>query len=281
MSGLLKVPGCSVFCSTETTNLDTSLKQVSQERFLVFTIDQEDLQLDVPIIPLPVTSKEEPVVQLQFFDTIVQALANEDEKTQCIFISKDLQLATLGMVCACAVKGVQTINKMRQLVEEGIAEKDWVEAIVRSQFEAESHTKEDNTPLLQGQFDIVRALVNKLPEAQVGKILVDKMIDLAGQLEGEKSGVNLRRVVLEIQSKMEEATGEDQVQLKKSLLRSLEIYFYLVCFGSYLRTEGPGGFKTNFVTWVQERPFLPDMVETGIKVWEEITFFSLSMSLPA
>ena len=34
--------------------------------------------------------------------------------------------------------------------------------------------------MFQGEFDIVKALITKCPEVSVGKILVDKMVDLAG-----------------------------------------------------------------------------------------------------
>ena len=98
---------------------------------------------------------------------------------------------------------------------------------------------------------------------------------------------------------MDAATGEDQLVIKKKLLNSLERYFYLVCFGAYCRSEGgisrsdhdtnynvvvisgPTNFQKTFASWLGERSFLEEMVENGIKVWEEMTFFSLNMTLPA
>ena len=98
---------------------------------------------------------------------------------------------------------------------------------------------------------------------------------------------------------MDAATGEDQLVIKKKLLNSLERYFYLVCFGAYCRSEGsdhhiiifiiyrldvisgPTNFQKSFASWLGERSFLEEMVENGIKVWEEMTFFSLNMTLPA
>ena len=48
----------------------------------------------------------------------------------------------------------------------------------------------------------------------------------------------LRHCVPEFQKKMDAASGDEQLLLKKKLLNSLERYFYLVCFGAYCRLEG-------------------------------------------
>jgi len=164
-------------------------------------------------------------------------------------------------------------------VQDNITEKDWTEALVKKTFEEPNPDKEDDTALTKGEFDIVKALLSKCPEVGVGKILVDKMVDLAGP--GGAGGTHLRRCVPDFQKKMDAATGDDQVALKKKLLNSLERYFYLVCFGAYCRIEGPTNFQKSFVSWLAERSFLEEMVENGIKVWEEMTFFSLNMTLPA
>ena len=101
-----------------------------------------------------------------------------------------------------------------------------------------------------------------------------------------------------VQAKMDATSGEEQMVLKKRLLNYLERYFYLVCFGAYCRQEGgpqvtlslistllslsgPELFKKSFVAWLDEKKDIADMVEKGIRVWEEITFFSLNMSTPA
>merc|ERR1712037_275215 len=154
-------------------------------------------------------------------------------KTQCIFNSKDLHAATTGMVAASIVKSVQSINKMRALVEEGIAEKDWIAAIISNTFETGNPPKEGETDLDRGDFDVVKALIKKYPEMALGKILTDKMVDLAGQ-----TGPHLYKCVTEMQAKMDATSGEEQMMLKKRLLNYLERDFYLVCFGAYCRQEG-------------------------------------------
>ena len=167
------------------------------------------------------------------------------------------------MIAACCVKSAQTVNRMRALVDEGITEKDWTEALIKKSFEEPIPAKPEDTPLTRGEFDIVKALLAKCPEVGVGKILVDKMVDLAGPGEEGAGGTHLRCIlhfiltkivsifhvanfftfclrhcVPEFQKKMDAASGDEQLLLKKKLLNSLERYFYLVCFGAYCRLEG-------------------------------------------
>eukprot|EP00092_Neocalanus_flemingeri_P032118 GFUD01034909.1.p1 GENE.GFUD01034909.1~~GFUD01034909.1.p1 ORF type:complete len:276 (+),score=85.84 GFUD01034909.1:166-993(+) len=273
---LRKVPGCHVYGGV--APLAAGIAKIPKERILIFNIDSETEEAlkDVPSFKVPF-EKERPL-PLECFDTIVKALVDEGDKTQCVFSSKGEEPSTLGMVAACAVKSVHTINTMRALVEEGITEKDWTEAIIKKTFEEPNPDKPGDTTLTKGEFDIVKALLVKLPEIQVGKILIDKMIDLAGEAAG---GTHLRRCVSELQAKMDAASGEEQILLKRKLLNSLERYFYLVCFGAYCRQEGTTNFKNSFASWLAERSFIADMVENGIRVWEQMTFFSLSMTLPA
>jgi hypothetical protein len=162
----------------------------------------------------------------------------ETDKNMVLFKFHFNNQIVVGMVAACAAKSVHTINKMRALVEEGITEKDWTEAIVKKTFEEPNPDKPNDTPLTKGEFDIVKALVAKFPEIQVGKILIDKMIDLSGAAPEGAGGTNLRTCVVDLQTKMDAATGEEQVMLKRQLLNGLERYFYLVCFGAYCRMEG-------------------------------------------
>ena len=96
------------------------------------------------------------------------------------------------MIAACCVKSAQTVNRMRALVQEGITEKDWTEALVKRSFEVPIERRPEDTPLTMGEFDIVKALLAKCPEVGVGKILVDKMVDLAGPGPDGAGGTHLR-----------------------------------------------------------------------------------------
>lgn len=273
MSDLRRVPGCHVYGGT--TPLASGIEKLPKEKNIIFNVDLDESDMkDLPHFKVPFEA-ERPI-PFACFDEIVKALVPEGDKTQCIFNSKEEQSATTGMVAACTVKAVQSINTMRNLIEEGIAEKDWIEAIIKNTFETPIEPKEGESPFLRGNFDVIKALIAKFPDMAVGKILIDKMIDLAGE-----TGTHLRKCVCDMQVKMESTTGEEQLTMKKRLLNYLERYFYLVCFGAYCRQQGPDNFSKSFVSWLDERKELADMVEKGIRVWEEMTFFSLNMSLPA
>merc|ERR1711962_1987398 len=210
MTDLRRVPGCHVYGGTQP--LAPGVAKLPKEKNIVFNIDVEESDIkDVSNIKVPLEADR--AAPLAAFDEIVKALVPEGEKTQCIFNSKDEQAATTGMVAACTVKAVQSI---------------------------------------------------------------DNFIDLAGE-----TGPHLRKCVCDIQAKMGAVSGDEALVLKKKLLTYLERYFYLVCFGGYCRQQGPEKFTKSFVSWLEERKELEDMVEKGIRVWEQITFFSLTMTVPA
>merc|ERR1712112_765753 len=261
MTDLRRVPGCHVYGGTQP--LAVVVGKLPKEKNIVFNIDVEESDIkDLSNVRVPLEAER--AAPAAAFDEIVKALVAEGEKTQCIFNCKEEQTATTGMVAACTVKAVQSINNMRSLVEEGIAERDWMEA------------NEGETPFQRGEFDVIKALVAKFPEMAVGKILIDKFIDLAGE-----TGPHLRKCVCDIQAKMDAVSGDEALVFKKKLLNYLERYFYLVCFVGYCRQQGPEKFTKSFVSWLEERKELENMVEKGIRVWEQITFFSLTMTVPA
>jgi hypothetical protein len=91
---LRKVPGCHVYGGP--TPLAAGIAKIPKERNLIFNIDSEteDALKEVPSFKVPF-DKERPL-PLECFDTIVKALADESDKTQCVFGSKDEIPATLG-----------------------------------------------------------------------------------------------------------------------------------------------------------------------------------------
>ena len=93
---LRKVPGCHVYGGT--APLAAGVAKIPKERTLIFNVDAETEEAlkDAPSFKVPF-DKERPL-PLECFDTIVKALAEEDDKTQCVFNSKDEIPATLGML---------------------------------------------------------------------------------------------------------------------------------------------------------------------------------------
>merc|ERR1711874_636582 len=109
MSDLKRVPGCHVYWGP--SPLAPGIAKLPKEKVIIFNVDGEaeaDLK-DVPAVKTPF-DKERPV--------------------------------TLGMIAACSVKAAKTVNKMRDLVAEGITEKDWTEALIKKTFEEPNPDKE-------------------------------------------------------------------------------------------------------------------------------------------
>ena len=93
---LRKVPGCHVYGGA--VPLAAGIAKIPKERNLIFNIDSETEEAlkDVPSFKVPF-DKERPL-PLECFDTIVKALVDEGDKTQCVFSSKEEIPATLGKI---------------------------------------------------------------------------------------------------------------------------------------------------------------------------------------
>ena len=96
MADLKRMPGCHVYWGT--APLKAGIDKLPKEKIILFNIDSEpepELK-DLPSFKAPF-DKERPV-PLESFDSIVKALIDEGDKTQCVFSSKEEIPATLGNV---------------------------------------------------------------------------------------------------------------------------------------------------------------------------------------
>merc|ERR1719232_2482563 len=199
------------------------------------------------------------------FDMIVKALVDENPaKTQCIFSSQLGQgRTTFGMTVACIVKAVQMSSKLNKMVETGIGSRDWADGIIKKTFEELAASEDLKDHYLMGEFEVVKDLLEKLPEAKDGKQLADKMIDLCG-VPPEGTGIqNLRKCIIKTKYKYDAATEDRQAHWKKMIINFIERYFYLICFATYAKQFGPDGFKKSFVDFMKENSSLVDMIDNG------------------
>merc|ERR1719348_1473915 len=208
---------------------------------------------------------EEKALPESCMDLIVAALKDENPaKTQCIFSSQLGQgRTTTGMVAACCVKAVQMSTKLGQMVESGIGSKEWAEGIIHKTFEELTPSEDLKDPTLMGEFEVIKELLEKVPATKEGKILADKMIDLCGTAP-EGTGIqNLRKCIIRTKYKYDAATEDRQIVWKKMIINFIERYFYLVCFATYALEQAPQGFGKTFVTWINEKGGLREMIEAG------------------
>ena len=199
------------------------------------------------------------------FDMIIKALVEENPaKTQCIFSSQLGQgRTTFGMTVACIVKAVQMSSKLNKMVDTGIGSRDWADGIIKKTFEELADSEDLKDHYLMGEFEVVKELLEKMPEAKDGKQLADKMIDLCG-VPPEGTGIqNLRKCIIKTKYKYDAATEDRQSHWKKMIINFIERYFYLICFATYAKKFGPDGFKKSFKDWMNENSSLRDMIANG------------------
>merc|ERR1712203_183256 len=105
---------------------------------------------------------------------------------------------------------------------------------------------------LMGEFDVIKELLEKFPAAKEGKILADKMIDNCGT-PPEGTGIqNLRKCIIRTKYKYDAATEDRQIVWKKVIINFIERYFYLICFATCAKEQGPTMFPKSFVAWMNE-----------------------------
>jgi hypothetical protein len=218
---------------------------------------------DISVVRIPF--EEERPLPEECFDLIVAQLAGESpSNTQCVFSSQKGQgRSTLGAVIACIVKATQMMEKLHKMVDEGMAETSWAEGIIKTKFEDLLASEDLKDPLLMGEFDVIKELLEKHPETKQGKVLADKMIDICG-VAPEGTGLqNLRKCIIQTKYKYDAATEDKQVVWKRMIINFIERYFYLICFATYARANVKEGFKKSFTAWMEEHKELRGMVENG------------------
>merc|ERR1719427_159776 len=133
------------------------------------------------------------------------------------------------------------------MIGMGLLPETTVDNIIKTKFEAPLPTKEeDKDPLVRGEFDVIKELLEKLPGAREGKEKVDRVIDICGPAPGGCGLQNLRECIIETKWKYDVAPEDRQVAFKQMILNFMERYFYLICFSVYALEHGPAGFHTSF-----------------------------------
>jgi len=209
--------------------------------------------------------QEERPLPEECFDLIVSQLANESPSAcQCIFASQKGQgRSTMGTVIASITKASQMIIKLDRMVAEGMAERSWADGIIKTKFEDPLPSEDLKDPFLRGEFDVIKELLEKVPETKVGKVLADKMIDICG-VPPEGTGLqNIRKCIIQTKYKYDASTEDKQVVWKRMIINFIERYFYLICFATYARSQASEGFKKTFVSWMDDHSELRGMVEAG------------------
>merc|ERR1711874_130539 len=134
---------------------------------------------------------------------------------------------------------------------------------IKKSFEELAQSEDLKDSYLMGEFDVIKELLEKLPAAKEGKILADKMIDNCGT-PPEGTGIqNSRKCIIRTKYKYDAATEDRQIVWKKMIINFIERYFYLICFATYAKEQGPTMFPKSFVAWMDEHKDLREMIANG------------------
>ena len=77
---------------------------------------------------------------------------------------------------------------------------------------------------------------------------IDRIIDMCGPQPKGSGLQNLRECIIQTKWKYDVAPEDKQVAWREMILNFMERYFYLICFATYAREHGPGGFQKSFVS---------------------------------
>jgi len=217
----------------------------------------------IDLTRVPVVEERAP--QEVCFDILVDSLKQEPASTQCAFLCQAGRgRTTLGMIIACQVKEIQICTELRKMAEIGLVPQATAEDLIKQKFEFPlPKGQDDDDPFIKGEFDVIKELLAKLPEAKEGKTKIDRLIDLCGPPPKGSGLQNLRECIIETKWKYDVAPEDRQVVWKQMILNFMERYFYLICFATYAKQHGPGGFEKSFVSWMDEHSELRKMIEEG------------------
>merc|ERR1711994_1229729 len=171
---------------------------------------------------------------------------------------------TLGMVVACLIKEIQVSVALKKMGEIGLVPQQTVDDLIIQKFEAPlPKSQDDDDPFIKGEFDVIKELLERMPEAVEGKRKADRIIDICGTGPKGTGLQNLRECIIETKWKYDVAPEEKQVVWKQMILNFMERYFYLICFATYSLEVGASGFQRSFKSWMDERAHLRAMIDEG------------------
>merc|ERR1712168_1360731 len=199
------------------------------------------------------------------FDILIEALKNEPASTAVVFSDQmGRGRSTLGMIIACLIKEIQITTELRRMEDTDLVSKATVDDLIDQKFESPlPRTQDDDDPFIKGEFDVIKELLEKIPETKEGKKKIDRVIDICGPAPKGTGLQNMRECVIETKWKYDVATEDKQVAWKHLILSFMERYFYLICFATYALEHGPGGYQKSFQAYMDEHKELRTMIEEG------------------
>jgi len=199
------------------------------------------------------------------FDQIVGILKSTSASTPIVFnCQAGISRTTTGMVIAAIVKEFQLSSELNEM--KGIVPDDILEALKKKKLGLpgiDTDPLPEKNALVMGEFNVIKALIEKHPEAKFAKAQVDKLIDLASAPPRGTGVQNIREIIIENKMTFDVSSDDWQLFLKNKIMNNIERYFYLIVFAMYVRETGPKLFPQTFKEWMDAHEDLRAMIVDG------------------
>merc|ERR1719397_1972529 len=231
----------------ERTDVEESLKVEGEVKWQHMLFDN-CRQNGFPLLEtqrIPVRQERAPAERC--FDILVESLKNQPASSNCVFSCQLGRMGTsLGMVIACLVKEIQITTELRKMgsPEIGLVPQDTVDDLIKTKFEAPLPVcPDDDDPFINGEFDVIKELLEKHPEMKEGKRKVDYVININGPPPKGTGLQNLRKMIDEGKDKLEWYRQVDPAKLNtlKEIINSPD---YKENMGKLIKTIYEFAFMT-------------------------------------
>ena len=179
-------------------------------------------------IDLPMCNSASPLEE--DFDVITGALVGTAINTPVILSDQiGLSRATTGSVIACHFREFQITASFDGLVHT-------VPGVNTQCLKMDTYEfAKKKDPLFRGEFNVIKKLTDKLPSADKGKKICDKIIDKNGPKKSGGTGIKqLRENIAESKLSYEIMDDSAQLFLKAKIMDNIHKYFYLIVFSVYM-----------------------------------------------
>jgi len=166
------------------------------------------------------------------FDDLCTALLGKNINCPVIVNCQvGLSRSTTGSVSACLFREFQIAASYEGLIETvpGVN----MEVLLMDKYEMDPA----KDTLFRGEFEVVKELIEAMPEAAAAKRECDKVIDKNGPSPKGTGIKQLRENIAESKLSYEIMDDAAQAFLKTKIMDNIHKYFYLICFTAYLREQ--------------------------------------------
>jgi len=218
----------------------------------------QDLGFNLSYIRLPIVDEKAP--SEADFDRFVEEFVNTDPETAYVFnCQMGKGRTTTGMILACLMQDIVFGHDQGREYKELVVDRN--EIPDPEEAEEEEHKF--------GNYKMMEALYNYIPEARAAKAHLDHVIDLCGPPATGGTGLqNLRECIQWAEDKF-----NFEPKIKKPFWRQMgknfiERYAFLIVFATYLKERASRNFDITFTLWLDIRAEIREIIGNGTKNFE-------------